>query len=151
MQNEGGTGFHAARAVWLLPFNRAMLAIAYQGMGRLDHASAALAEAAELERRMKVEWMQAEIQRLEAKLELSRPAPDRELAEAKLRGAIATARQQQARWWELRAAVNLAQLLREQHRTDEARYMLAPICGWFIDCFETPDLAEAKAVLAELQ
>jgi DNA-binding winged helix-turn-helix (wHTH) protein/predicted ATPase len=149
--SEGGTGFQAARAVWLLPFNRALLAIAYQGMGCLDQARAALAEAAELERQMKVEWMKAEILRLEANLELSRPAPDRELAEAKLRGAIAAAQQQQARWWELRAAVSLARLLREQHRTDEARALLAPIYRWFVDGFETPDLAEAKAVLAELQ
>jgi DNA-binding winged helix-turn-helix (wHTH) protein/predicted ATPase len=148
--NEGGAGFQTARAVWLLPFNRAMLAIAYQGMGHLDDARAALAEAAELERRSKVEWMKAEIKRLEANLELSRPAPDRELAEAKLRGAIAAARQQQARWWHLRAAVSLARLLHEQHRTDEARALLAPIYGWFVDGFETPDLTEAKAVLAEL-
>jgi predicted ATPase len=149
--NEGAIGFQVARAVWLLPFNRAMLAFAYQGMGLFDQAGAALAEAAELERRMKVEWMKAEIQRLEANLELLRPTPDRQLAEAKLRDAIATARQQQARWWELRAAVSLAQLLREQHRTDEARALLAPIYGWFIGDFETPDLREAKAILAELQ
>jgi DNA-binding winged helix-turn-helix (wHTH) protein/predicted ATPase len=149
--NEAVAGFQTARAVWLLPFNRAMLAIAYQGVGHFDAARAALAEAAELEHRTKVEWMKAEIQRLEANLELSRPAPDRELAEAKLRGAIAAARQQQARWWHLRAAVSLARLLREQHRTDEARALLAPIYGWFVDSFETPDLTEAKAVLAELQ
>jgi hypothetical protein len=47
----GGAGFEAAQAAWLLPFNRAILAIAYQGMGCLDQARAALAEAAELERR----------------------------------------------------------------------------------------------------
>jgi hypothetical protein len=61
-------------------------------MGRLDQARAALAEAAELERSTKVEWMKAEIQRLESNLELSKPIPNREIAEAKLLGAIAAAR-----------------------------------------------------------
>jgi predicted ATPase len=137
--------------VWLLPFNRAALALAYQSLGRLADARAALDEAAELERRTQVEWTRAELQRLEASLELSSPAPNCDLAEMKLRDAIATAQQQSPKWWELRATVTLVRLLHGQQRTNEARAFLAPIYGWFVEGFETPDLQEAKTLLEELK
>jgi len=79
-----------------------------------------------------------ELQRLEASLELSARAPNRDLAEAKLREAIATAQQQAAKWWELRAAVTLSRFLRGQQRTDEARALLAPVYRRFVEGFETP-------------
>jgi predicted ATPase len=71
-------------------------------------------------------------------------------AEASLHKAIAVARRQQAKSWELRATTSLARLWREQGRTDEARQMLAEIYGWFTEDFDTPDLREAKALLEEL-
>jgi predicted ATPase len=50
----------------------------------------------------------------------------------------------------LRAAVSLARLHRDQSRHTEARDLLAPVYGWFIEGFDTPDLKEAKALLDEL-
>jgi len=64
------------------------------------------------------------------------------------------AQQQGAKSWELRATVSLARLwhsLRSQGRTEEARARLAEVYGWFTEGFDTPDLVEARALLAELR
>jgi len=63
------------------------------------------------------------------------------------RTALDVAREQGTRGFELRAAVSLARLLRDQECCQEARDLLAPICGWFTEGFDTPDLREAKALL----
>ena len=77
-------------------------------------------------------------------------APDPEKAEAYFDRALAVARQQQAKSWELRAAMSMARLWRDQGKRDEARDPVAPIYGWFIEGFDTRDLKEAKALLDEL-
>jgi predicted ATPase len=64
--------------------------------------------------------------------------------------ALAVARKQQAKFWELRAAMSMARLWRNQGKRDEARELLAPIYGWFTEGFDTRDLKEAKALLDEL-
>ena len=73
-----------------------------------------------------------------------------EAAEESYRKALSIAREQEARLWELRAAVSLARLHRDQHGHGEARDLLAPVYDWFTEGFETPDLREAKALLDEL-
>jgi predicted ATPase len=64
--------------------------------------------------------------------------------------ALAVARQQQTKSWELRAAMSMARLWRDQGKRDEARDLLAPVYGWFTEGFDTLDLKEAKALLDEL-
>jgi predicted ATPase len=64
--------------------------------------------------------------------------------------AMSIAREQEAKLWELRAAVSLARLRRDQGRRAEARDLLAPIYGWFTEGFDTADLKDAMALLAEL-
>ena len=64
--------------------------------------------------------------------------------------ALAVARRQQAKSWELRAAMSMARLWRDQGKRDEARELLAPVYGWFTEGFDTLDLREAKALLEEL-
>jgi predicted ATPase len=64
--------------------------------------------------------------------------------------ALAIARQQQAKSWELRAAMSLARLWRDQGKVQQARELLAPVYGWFTEGFDTRDLKEAKALLEEL-
>ena len=64
--------------------------------------------------------------------------------------AIRVARQQAAKGWELRAAMSMARLWRDQGRREEARELLAPVYGWFTEGFDTLDLKEAKALLGEL-
>jgi predicted ATPase len=66
------------------------------------------------------------------------------------RVALEVAREQEARWWELRATVSLARLLAKQGRRDEARTILADIYGWFTEGFDTADLKDAKALLEQL-
>ena len=61
-----------------------------------------------------------------------------------------SARAQQAKSWELRAAMSLARLWRDQGKVRQARELLAPVYGWFTEGFDTRDLKEAKALLEEL-
>jgi DNA-binding winged helix-turn-helix (wHTH) protein/tetratricopeptide (TPR) repeat protein len=82
--------------------------------------------------------------------DIRRRQGEEELAEADLRDAIAMAREMSAKAWELRAATSLAQLWCQQGKHAEARDLLAPICGWFIEGFDTQDFKEAKALLDEL-
>jgi predicted ATPase len=75
--------------------------------------------------------------------------PDCE-SDAPFQLALATARKQGSRGYELRAATSLARLWSEQGRRAEARELLAPVCGWFTEGFDTADLKEAKALLDKL-
>ena len=78
------------------------------------------------------------------------PAPDAEKAQAYFEHALALARGQQAKSLELRAAMSLARLWRDQGKRDEARDLLAPVYNWFIEGFDARDLKEAKALLDAL-
>ena len=73
-----------------------------------------------------------------------------EAAEDLYRKALSIAEEQGAKLWELRAAVSLARLRRDQGRHAEARDLLAPVYGWFTEGFDTTDLKEAKALLDNL-
>jgi predicted ATPase len=66
------------------------------------------------------------------------------------RRALAVARKQEAKSWELRAAMSVARLLRDQGKVREARELLAPVYGWFTEGFDTRNLKEAKAPQDEL-
>ena len=78
------------------------------------------------------------------------PEPATTKAQAFFERALAVARQQQAKSWELRAAMSLARLWRDQGKAREARDLLAPVYGWFTEGFDTLDLKEANALLEEL-
>jgi predicted ATPase len=95
-------------------------------------------------------WCEAEINRIAGEIALKSPEPDVAKAEAYFERALAAARQQQAKSWELRAAMSMARLWRDQGKRDEARKLLAPVYGWFTEGFDTRDLKEAKALLNEL-
>ena len=71
-------------------------------------------------------------------------------AQAYFERALAVARQQQTKSWELRAAMSMARLWRDQGKQDEARELLAPVYGWFTEGFDTRDLKDAKALLDQL-
>jgi predicted ATPase len=76
--------------------------------------------------------------------------PEIPKAERYFERALAVARQQQAKSWELRAAMSLARLLRDQGKVRDARELLAPVYGWFTEGFDTLDFKEAKVLLEEL-
>ena len=88
--------------------------------------------------------------RLKGTLLLQLPILDAHQAEACFQQALVMARRQQAKSWELRAAVSLARLWQQQSKRDEARALLTPAYGWFTEGFETADLQEAKALLDAL-
>jgi predicted ATPase len=78
------------------------------------------------------------------------PQNDSARAQAYFERALTVARQQQAKSWELRAAMSLARLWRDQGKVQQGRELLAPVYGWFTEGFDTRDLKEAKALLEEL-
>ena len=98
----------------------------------------------------KERWCEAEINRIAGEIALKSPEPDAAKAKAYFESALAVARQQQTKSWELRAAMSMARLWRDQGKRDEARELLAPVYGWFTEGFDTLDLKEAKALLDEL-
>ena len=94
--------------------------------------------------------MLAEAYRLYGALLLRQSVPDALQAEAYFQQALAIARRQQAKSWELRAAVSLARHWQQQGKRAEAYDLLTPIYGWFTEGFDTADLQEAKTLLKEL-
>jgi predicted ATPase len=90
-------------------------------------------------------WFAAELNRHKGQLLLRHGQT--KAAEELYRKALNIAEEQEAKLWELRAAVSLTQLRRDQGRQAEARDLLAPIYAWFTEGFGTPDLKEAKALL----
>ena len=99
---------------------------------------------------MQERFYEAELYRLEGELLLAQSVARVAEAATCFHQALTIARQQQAQWWELRAAMSLSRLWQQQGKRAEARELLAPIYGWFTEGFETADLQEAKALLAEL-
>jgi predicted ATPase/class 3 adenylate cyclase len=92
----------------------------------------------------------AEALRVRARARLAQGAPLAEV-EALFQRALATARRQNARLFELRTATSLAQVWRDAGRVDDARTLLAPIHGWFTSGHNTVDLIQARAVLDSMQ
>ena len=88
--------------------------------------------------------------RIAGEIALKSLALDTEKAEKHFDRALTAARQQQAKSWELRAAMSLARLSRDQGKVHQARELLAPVYGWFTEGFDTRDLKEAKVLLDEL-
>ena len=100
--------------------------------------------------RTKERWWEAEADRIAGEIALKSPEPDTAKAEGYFERALAIARRQQAKSWELRAAMSMARLWRDQGKPQQARELLAPVYGWFTEGFDTLDLKEAKALLEEL-
>ena len=98
----------------------------------------------------KERWFEAETNRIAGEIALKSLQPDTAKAEGYFERALATSRKQQAKSWELRAAMSLARLWRDQGKVLQARELLAPAYGWFTEGFDTRDLKEAKTLLEEL-
>jgi class 3 adenylate cyclase/predicted ATPase len=126
------------------------LASAYAELGQFDDAWRSIGEALTMVEATKERWCKAEVKRIAGEISLKSPERDATKAEMYFDRALAVARQQQAKSWELRAAMSMARLWRDQGKRDEARKLLAPVYGWFTEGFDTRDLKEAKALLDEL-
>ena len=143
-------GLRAIGATTYGPYWLAHLALAYGALGKLDDAWRCVGEAISTIEATKERWFEAETNRIAGEIALKSPEPDAAKAEGHFERALAIARQQQAKSWELRAAMSLARLWRDQGKVQQARELLAPVYGWFTEGFETRDLKEAKALLEEL-
>jgi hypothetical protein len=119
-------------------------------LDRCEEASRYLDGAFGISNAIDERFYRAELLRLRGEIALRGAAHDEATAEAAFREAIETARGQQARALELRAATSLARLWQRQGKRTEARALLAPIYAWFSEGFDTRDLSEAKALLGEL-
>jgi predicted ATPase/class 3 adenylate cyclase len=126
------------------------LAKAYTNLGRFDDARHCINDAITAVEKVKERWFGADLYRAAGEIALRSPQPDAAKAEAYFEQALAVARQQQAKSWELRAAMSMARLWRNQGKRDAARDLLAPVYGWFTEGFDTLDLKGAKALLEEL-
>jgi predicted ATPase len=140
-----GVGPETLRPHWL-----ALLAEAYSAAGQPEAGLTVLDEAFTLVATREARWWEAELSRLKGVLLLQLPSPEVSQAEACFHQALQVARRQQAKALELRAARSLARLWQDQGKCTAARQLLAEIYSWFTEGFDTPDLQEAKALLAEL-
>ena len=140
----------ATGATFFIPWFASSLASAYAELGKIEDAGRCIGEAMTAAESTKEKWYEAEINRIAGEIALKPPERDTAKAESYFERALTVARQQQAKSWELRAAMSLARLWRDQGKRDEARELLAPVYGWFTEGFETRDLKEAKALLDEL-
>jgi class 3 adenylate cyclase/predicted ATPase len=144
----GLTEWRSTGSTLLMPFNLSCLARAYAELGKFDDAWRCIGEATTTMETTRERLWQAEIHRMAGEIALLEP--DAAKAEAHFERALAVAREQQAKSWELRAAMRMARLWCDQGKRDEARDLLAPIYGWFTEGFDTLDLKDAKALLGEL-
>jgi predicted ATPase len=135
--------------LWL-PLYLPHLALTCLEVGQVDVARSYIVEAMEAIQTSKERWYEAEVHRADGEFALRSPQSDTAKAEACFERALAIARQQRARSWELRAAMSVARLWRDQGKPQQARELLAPVYGWFTEGFDTRDLKEAKALLGTL-
>jgi class 3 adenylate cyclase/predicted ATPase len=148
------SGLNASRstgAKYLVPYFSSHLSLAHAELGQYDEASRCIGEVIATLETTKERWFEPEASRIAGEITLRLPTGDSAKAQVYFERALAVSRQQQAKSWELRTAMSLARLWRDQGKVQEARELLAPVYGWFTEGFDTRDLKEAKALLEELQ
>jgi predicted ATPase len=145
-----GLGAWRSMGASAVPRFLAHLAEAYTELGQFDDGWRYIGEALTAIEAINERWFEAEVNRTAGEIAVKPLKPDAAKAEAYFNEALSVARQQQAKSWELRAAMSMARLWRDQGKRDEARDLLAPVYGWFTEGFDTLDLKEAKALLEQL-
>jgi predicted ATPase len=128
------------------PYYLALAAECLTSADQFTEAGSVLDEALAIVAATDEHWSEAELLRLRGEIE---SRDDVAAAEASFQAALELARRQEAKSWELRAAISLARLWHRQGRHDEARDILRPVHDWFTEGFDTPDLIEAGALLGE--
>ncbi|SDR49842.1 SAM domain (Sterile alpha motif) [Rhizobiales bacterium GAS113] len=150
MITSGVTAWRSTGAKAWTPLHMSFLAHAHAGLGQFDDAWRCIGEAMTAAETTKERRFEADVHRIAGEIALLSGEPNAAKAEAFFERALAIARKQQAKSFELRAAMSMARLWRDQGKQDKARHLLAPIYGWFTEGFDTLDLKEAKALLDEL-
>jgi predicted ATPase len=150
MITTGIIGLRSTGSTLWMPHFLSCLAMAYAEIGNFDEAWRSIGQARTAIDKNKETWFEADVHRVAGEIALKSPDIGSVKGETYFEQALAIARQQQAKSWELRAAMSMARLWRDQGKRDEARELLAPVYGWFTEGFDTLDLKEAKALLDEL-
>ena len=147
---SGATALRSTGSTMWLPLCLSYLARAHAELGQFNDAWRCMGEATTAMETTKEKWFEAEVNRIAGEVALLSPERDATKAEAYFERALAVARAQQAKSWELRAAMSLARLWRDQGKPQQARELLAPVYGWCTEGFDTLDLKQAKTLLDEL-
>jgi class 3 adenylate cyclase/predicted ATPase len=150
MITSGMSGLRSAGTTLWRPVLLSYLASAYAELNHFDDAWRCIGEAITTVEITKERWHEAETHRISGEIALMSPDLDAPKAEGYFERALAVAREQQAKSWELRAAMSMARLWRDQGKRRQAHDLLAPVYGWFTEGFDTLDLKEAKALLDQL-
>ena len=147
---SGVNAMRSTRTTMWMPLWLSYLARANAEIGQFDDARRCIEEAMAAMETAKERWYEAEVNRVAGEIALLLPEPDAAKAQACFERALEIARKQQAKSWELRAAMSMARLWRDQGRRAQARDLLAPVHGLFTQGFDTLDLKQAEALLNEL-
>jgi predicted ATPase len=147
---DGITALRSAGATVWTPFFSSEVAKAHAELGQPDEAWRHIGEIITMIETTKQRWCAAEVNRTAGEIALLSPVSDRAKAEPYFDRALAVARAQQAKSWELRAAMSMARLWRDQGKRQQAYDLLAPVYGWFTEGFDTLDLRQARTLLDEL-
>jgi predicted ATPase len=132
------------------PYFLSLLAEADGKVGQIEEGLTVLNEALDAVNKTEERYWEAELHRRKGELLLMKQGQKVVEAEECFRQALDTARRQQAKSLELRAAMSLSRLWQQHGKKEEAHQLLAEICGWFTEGFDTADLKEAKVLLEEL-
>ena len=135
----------------MLPWFLALLGEAYGSVGQFGEGLRALEEAIWWVQHNEEHLYEAEVYRLKGELLLGQRASDTAEAEECFQQAMDVACRQQAKSWELRAAISLSRLWEQQGKRHDARELLAPVYSWFTEGFDTADLQDAKTLLEALE
>jgi predicted ATPase len=146
---QGIAAYRATEAPLLLAYYCTLLAEVSAHLGHPEDGLQALVEAHTLMEQQEERYWEAEVCRLRGVLLLRQPGASQAEAEACFQQALDVARRQEAKSLELRAAMSLARLWQQQCKRAAGYELLAPIYGWFTEGFDTADLKDAKALLAE--
>jgi len=146
---SGFAPYRSTGSTNLTPVGLSFLGKCHAELGQPDEALRFVDEAKEVIARTGETWFEAHVHRIAGEIALKSPQPDIAKVEACFERALAVARQQQAKSWELRAAMSMARVWRDQGKRQQARELVAPIYNWFTEGFDTRDLKEAKALLEE--
>src|SRR5499433_1677065 len=147
MITSGITMYRSTGSRVYLPIFLSHLSRAYAELGQFDQAWRCIGEAMAAVETTKERWYEAEIHRVTGEIALKLPQLGSSQAETYFERALNVAHAQQAKSWELRAAMSMARLWHDQGMREKARALLAPIYGWFTEGFDTLDLKQAKVLL----
>ena len=150
MITAGIAALQPTAATLIVPWFLATLARAYSDLGQFNDAWCSFDKAIETIEIGKEKRWEAEVNRIGGEIALLSPESDKAKAETYFNRALGIAREQQAKSLELRAAMSMARLWRDQGKYQLARELLAPVYGWFTEGLDTLDLKEAKGLLDAL-